>query len=374
MQIQDAVQITCSIYRSLADRLLASLAQNGIARADVVSARAVVLRETTRLFGMIPTTVLDEDPAEYYRFYVAPGEEEGIMGTLIEALELHQPGHGSIHSCPVKLCAGGLELVHRGDAGSTCNHPLHEGLSHITCIVQRGQGNAIVQAALDLGFSVPHVSFGEGTGIRDKLGLLRITIPASKDIISFVVSRNEAREALDLLIDTGRLDLPGKGFIYVYDLAKGMVNTRFFRGKQRYAASMEQIIATIDEMKGTVDWRQKESSVVSARAARRYLENLVFYNISCNEGRAADLVAAAMAAGAAGATISRLRSMPIGKESKTAGVISPARESADLIVGPGQVEKISTALEAAGLFDNATAGAIEMRPVPRACTYLGPAR
>ena len=310
MQTQNAVQITCSIYHSLADRLLTSLTQSGIARADVISARAVVLRETTKFFGMIPTTELEEDPAEYYRFYVTPECEEGIMGTIIEALELHQAGRGSIYSCPVKLCTDGLELVHRV-AGSTCNYPLHEGLAHITCIVQRGQGNAIVQAALDLGFSVPHVSFGEGTGIRDKLGLLRITIPASKDIITFVVSRNEAREALDLLVDTGRLDLPGKGFIYLYDLAKGMVNTRFFRGKQRYAASMEQIIGAVDELKGTVDWRKKESGVASGRTARRYLENLVFYNMSCNEGRAADLVSAAMASGAAGATINRIRAMPL---------------------------------------------------------------
>lgn len=373
MQTQNAVQITCSIYRSLADRLLTTLGRSGITRADVVSARAVVLRETTRLFGAIPTTVLEEDPAEYYRFYVTPESEEGIMGVIIEALELHQPGRGSIYSCPVTLCTDGLELIHRVE-GATCNYPLHEGLSHITCIVQRGQGNAIVQAALDLGFSVPHVSFGEGTGLRDKLGLLRVTIPASKDIVTFVVSRNEAREAFDLLVDTGRLDLPGKGFIYMYDLARGRVNTRFFRGKQRYAASMEQIIATIDELKGGVDWRQKEFSVVSARAARRYLENLVFYNISCNEGRAADLVAAAMAAGAAGATISRFRSMPIGKGSENADTISPARESADLIIGPNQTETITSALEAAGVFDNETAGVIEMRPVPRACTYLGPAK
>ncbi len=57
-------------------------------------------------------------------------------------------------------------------------------LKGITCIVQRGEGDRIAKISLNTGASVPITTHGTGSGVRDKLGLLRITIPPEKELIN----------------------------------------------------------------------------------------------------------------------------------------------------------------------------------------------
>jgi len=86
----------------------------------------------------------------------------------------------------------------------------------------------------------------------------------------------------------------------------------------------------------------------------------------CNEGRASDLVRAALAAGAGGATISKVR------HARMDGAVTPvsaAREMTDLVIGKDIVEEISSGLEAAGVFDEEAAGFVAFKPVTVACTH-----
>ena len=78
-----------------------------------------------------------------------------------------------------------------------------------------------------------------------------------------------------------------------------------------------------------------------------------------------------MAAGAAGATLSRLKY--VGEGSLKAGKASPAREMGSMIIGEQQVDGIAQALEKTGLFDAQTQGQIRIKKVTKACTYLGKA-
>jgi hypothetical protein len=369
MKKRSAVRLSCEIDRSLSPRLIEILTALGVARVEVQTARTIHLRGGSRLFGLVPSVLLEDDPAEIYRFLVEPGSETAAADAIAEGCGL--PARGSVYVCDCELLEGEAgEALPAPSPAATRPHPFLTGLSRIVCIVQRGQGTEIARAALDLGFSVPAVTFGEGTGLRDKLGLLRITIPAAKEVLTLVVASTEADEVLDRLVAVGRLDEPGKGFIYKHELSRGLVNTRIFRGRQRAAASMEQIIEAIDGLIGSAEWRTRAADEGRGGGGRRCLEDLCQLTIVCNEGAAGDLVGAAMAAGAAGATVCKCRSLPLTEGGADSG-ISPARESADLIVGPVQVPGIAEALDAAGIFSPDMAGRMEVMPVPRACTYLG---
>ena len=215
---------------------------------------------------------------------------------------------------------------------------------------------------------MPQVTTGEGTGLRDKLGLIRITVPAAKEIVHVTVPDQESEEIFAALVTAGRINELGAGFIYDSPGTRGIINNMVVRGQQ-HSASMEQLIAAVDEMKGSADWRRRVLS--EETQGYRYLHDLVCMILVCNEGHASDLVIAAMSAGAGGATISKQSYVSFDGED---GAISPARETTELIVGQGAVESIHDALRDAGLYGDEISGCIALKKVDVACTHLGAPR
>jgi hypothetical protein len=151
------------------------------------------------------------------------------------------------------------------------------------------------------------------------------------------------------------------------------MNTKFSVGTSQQAASIEQIVSAIDDIKGATDWRRRElPGMNQGTKARRYLNDLVNLTLVCDEGRSGDLTAAAMASGAAGATISKIRNLTFGETPEKS--VSPAREVSEMIVSIGQVDAILDSLEKSNAFDDETHGLLYCSPVPKACTYLGPVK
>ncbi len=368
-----AVRITCEVYREISPSIAAALAAMGISRPYVQSGRSIMIGEGRGLFFARGTRLV-EDRIDIYRFAVAPEHETVVMTGLVQAGMLNQEGRGSVYSENVKFlhpqdaCPLERPSLPRKSAHATA---LMSPLAGISVIVQRGQGDTIARAALDMGICVPSVTFGVGAGLRDKLGLIRITIPAEKEVVHITTARHDLPGVLSRLIEAGKLDQPGKGFIFTYPIERGLLNTRLYVGRHFSAASLGQIVAAIDEIKGSTAWRRKftGTSELRPRAKKRqYLRGLVDLSILCAEGMAATLAKLAMDAGAGGATVGRLRR--ITGEEGMHGKDSPAREQLTMILPEGVVESVVRAVAAAGLFEKETCGEIISRPVPEAYTYL----
>ncbi len=143
---------------------------------------------------------------------------------------------------------------------------------------------------------------------------------------------------------------------------------KVFRGTRRHAASIEQIVAAIDEMKGESRWR----AIVGdndrrARTSRVDLRDLQSLSFICDEGRGEELTRVAMDAGASGATTSRLRyagRLHLGEKG-----ISPAREWITMVVPPSQIDSITSAMADAGALDDRTHGLFYLSEVSKAYTY-----
>ncbi len=90
----------------------------------------------------------------------------------------------------------------------------------ITCIVQRGQADAIVQAARDAGAQGATVHYARGTGIRERLGVLGVAVEVEKEIIDVMVSAEQADRVFEQMYLAGELDTPGKGIMYMTPLEK----------------------------------------------------------------------------------------------------------------------------------------------------------
>lgn len=359
-------------HRGNAGKIIEALSSRGIVDGLLAVGRAAVLQEKKSILGGAERSVVTEDPIEIFSFLIPPEFEEAAMNLIIKTGGLDVSGRGMAFSEEVTLmkahplCAENRPREFKPEGSVS----LLSELSGICCIVQRGQGNAVARVSLDTGTCVPAITFGTGTGVRDKLGLLRITIPADKEVVNIVASKHDVDAVMDLMVDVGKLDEPGKGFIYTYPLSKGVVNTKITRGMPKHAASIEQIISVIDAMKGGTEWRRRSGTAEGGgKHKRTCLLGLLDLTLVCDEGRGEDLVKAAMNVGAAGATISKLKH--VCPQDSPLNKVSLARESCSMIVSEQQLPAICEALEKAGAYDDKTHGQLFHRPAPKACTYLG---
>ncbi len=367
---REVCKVTAIVLKGTAADIMEALTAEGIFSFHLSAGRGVLLHDRKGLFGLGAGSYLSDDPVEIFTFLVPLDMEEYILDFIMHKGSLDVPGRGSVHGERVELVRA-HDLCHENKAEfSKPEHTYRRDseVQGICCIVQRGEGEVLARAALDIGVCVPTITFGTGTGIRDKLGLLRITIPAEKDIVSLVADNQDAEDVLNLLINKGKLDHPGKGFIYQYPMTQSHTNKKMTRGTPKHAASMEQIISAIDQYHGSTIWRRRSGGLPEEDVDRKYLTDLTDLVLMCNEGWSERLVTAAMSVGAAGATITKQKHIcPADKDHRK---ISPARECCSMIVSAEQIPAILTVLTENDAFGDDAHGLVLARSAPKACTYL----
>lgn len=93
-------------------------------------------------------------------------------------------------------------------------------LSLITCIVQRGLADDVVQAAQEAGAQGATVYFARGGGVRERLGIIGLAVEVEKEVINIIVAADQVDRVFERMYIAGQLDTPGMGFIYVTPLEK----------------------------------------------------------------------------------------------------------------------------------------------------------
>jgi len=89
------------------------------------------------------------------------------------------------------------------------------GAELITCVVQRGHGDAIAKAAANAGAKGATLFFARGMGARDQLGLLGLAIVPEKEIVMVVCKEQETPAIFGAMVEAGHLHTPGMGIAYV---------------------------------------------------------------------------------------------------------------------------------------------------------------
>ncbi len=93
-------------------------------------------------------------------------------------------------------------------------------VSMITCVVQRGKADAVVQAAQDAGAQGATIYYGYGSGVRERLGVLGLAVDVEKEIITTLVADDQVDRIFERIYFAGELDVPGAGIIYITKLEK----------------------------------------------------------------------------------------------------------------------------------------------------------
>lgn len=361
-------KISIVINKAFSGRLIEFLHEEGMDKLFVESGRSSILGKGRGILGVGKAEKLIYDPAEIVSVFIDSKLETALMSLITREFELSTPGRGAIFSADVSIPMKHEDYVIYDALKSMPDKQCHffDELIGLACIVQRGEGDAVAKIALNAGASVPYTSYGTGTGVRDKLGLLRITIPAEKEIINLVMSKYDVDQVLEMYISEAKLDEPGRGIAYIYPIKRGLMNTRISLSKDGQAASMEQIISAIDSIKGGIEWR-KAGVEDAGLSKRNFLTQLCEIGLICVEGEAQKLSMIAMENGAGGATISKIsyqKPMAEGKQE------SSACEYLRMIVAKDCVEKIAHAVGEHGAFEGETKAMMTVQEVEKAFTYI----
>jgi len=362
-----AVKISIIINKDLSKSVTDDLFALGLRQIFSEVGRSSILNKSSSFPSFLSRGSLLSYPVEIISFIVQEADELSVLSYIAKKYDLRTPGKGSIFSHELDIL--------KAHPHYTQNHKIHfkskqpgafyQQLVGITCIVQRGEGDKISRIALNYGASVPAATFGEGSGARDKLGLLRITIPPEKELVNLVLSKHDTNPVMELYIEVGKLDEPGRGIAYVFPIKHGIVNTKISRSRIDQAASIEQMVSAIDAIKGGMEWR-KSSLEREATKRRDYLHDLTELNLICEEGRGTQLTEAAMSSGAPGATICNVRYSQLDEHLEARRYI---REICKMIVPTQKVAAIADALEATACFEDDSKALLYALPVEKAFTY-----
>ena len=93
-------------------------------------------------------------------------------------------------------------------------------VSLITCIVQKGIADKIVNAAREAGAQGATIHYARGSGVRERLGILGLAVDVEKEVINIVVAQDQADRIFEKMYLAGQLDTPGMGFIFITPLDK----------------------------------------------------------------------------------------------------------------------------------------------------------
>lgn len=368
MSMSPYVRVTAIVDQLLVADVRAALAEAGVGHYYLRPAHSSHLEERRGLSGVLNAGMrLGSAPSEVLTLFLPEGEELPVLELLARHGRLAQPGAGSVFSEPVTLAYGYAPLLPRPAMlpPQPHEHDFYAELVGITCVVPRGRGDRIAREVLELGASVPTIGFGTGKGLRDRLGLLRVTIPAEKEVVTLVDSRQDADEVIEHIIRAGRLDLPGGGFIASYPVRRGLINTRLTLGQVGQAASMDRVVAALDSLTGGVEWRSAAGAKAPV-AARRFIHG-VELSLIAPEDRIDELFEHAMNAGVQGATTVAQR-LVVAEE---APQLLKARAACSMFLPEALAPTVLEALEAAGAFGEEIQAVVYGRRVERAFTYTG---
>jgi len=324
--------------------------------------------------GLLPAVNPEQMVVE---LIVGDGSVDYLMNSIVVAGRLHTSGGGAVYSinCEKALFLGGQKgnvTTHPTDAGDTIEYK-HD-MTGIFCISQKDKSEPIAKAAMREGSPGPTVVFGQGRGIRERLGLLRIAISPEKELIRVVVDSYDMEPVFDAMVSEGKLDTPGMGFIYSMPVNKALVSIASVVGEGGQLASSHQMIKAIDDLKGGPGWRSQglDESGDSSPSERKFLTDLVRLTCVTERGKGDNMVDAAIAAGAPGASIAYGRKLGAEETMGDTSInLSKETEIIEMTLAPKAVDDIVNKMVESAKADENSDVYFYTQPVPKALTYLG---
>lgn len=361
--------VTAILPKETAKVILNKALQVKISTNVIINARGTLYKD--KLYQKFTPSINPEQ--RIFELLVPQNQAHVVMDNISVAAGLHEGKRGAIFStkCEHADFLNDNILPDSLSINKSTDDIIHykNHLTGIYCIIQKGKADKVATAAIRAGSSGPTIVYGQGHGVRDKLGLLRIAISPEKELIRVVVDHYDTEPVFEAMIKAGNLETPGMGIIYHLQVEKGIINLAAVATGRYEIASRHQMIKAIDELKGSSAWRiQDESEKINKR---RFLTNLIRLNCVVEKGKGDTLMRSAMHAGAPGASITYgLEGGGIVHKQNSSLNVYREMEIIEFIMRPEQYEPVLNALKTTAREDGNPDVYFYSVSVPKALTFI----
>lgn len=266
-RLGDYSRVTAILPRRSTLPVLDAVMGSRAAHAMTTGGRGIVVQEKWYQ-SLLPTLSPEHDRL---RFFAPNSDVDHLMEQIVMAGKLRHYGGGSVFATPCHdlQCSDDFPLWPTNDydfESTSFDIVFKQDLVAIIHITDRDSADSICRAAVRAGAQGPSISFARGYGLRDRLGLLRITKSHEKELITVVVDPYDVDAVTQAMAQAGKVDQPGSGFLYQIPITKGLTNLSSVFQAKKHSASIQQIIRAIDEMQGNTNWRANQLLIHDPKA------------------------------------------------------------------------------------------------------------
>jgi nitrogen regulatory protein PII len=302
--------VTAILPRASTQKVLLEIMQSGVPNVMATSARGSLVQE--RWYQSLLPAISPEQ--EMLNLFVPQSAADTLMEQIVMVGNLRRSGAGAIFSLPCEnlICSEDFPLWQPGQyqfVSESFDIQFKTGLSALLHVSDRGAADVVARAAIKAGAQGATITFIRGYGLRDRLGLLRITKSHDKELTLAVVDECDRDAVFEAMASTGKVEQPGRGIVYELPLSKGLTNLASVFQPHKHSASIQQMVRAIDELRGNADWRANHLLVHDPkarefRASERHLsKDLKILNIAARRKDIETLLAFLLDYGVAGASV-----------------------------------------------------------------------
>lgn len=346
--------VTAILPRQSTAKVLEEVLSSGAAHALSMNARGAVVQD--RWYQTFLPAISPEQEMLY--FIVPNVEVDHLMEQIVMVGKLRLFGAGSIFAtpCDTLTCADDYHLWEAGNYQfESVSFDIHfkTDLIALVHITDRDGAEPIARAAIKAGAQGATITYIRGFGLRDRLGLLRITKKHDKELITVVVDKYDVDATFQAMAQTGNVDQPGRGLVYQLPISKGLTNLASVFQTKKHSASIQQMVRAIDELQGSTDWRANQLLVHDPKAdefeskTRGLSKDLKVLNIVSHRKDTEVLLKLLLEYGVSGASVSNWRLAECDGELTDGGQrINREFGCLSLIMDPERVSGVQAFLEA----------------------------
>lgn len=148
---------------------------------------------------------------------IAPTHIVGpAMKELSDKFKLHKPHHGIAFTTHITTFLGSGDYDYQEKEHIGENH-MSRYLAIFT-IVDKGRGEAVVEAATEVGSKGATIINARGSGIHETSKLFSIEIEPEKEIVLMIAKHEIVKDIVETICETLEINKPGNGIIFVQDV------------------------------------------------------------------------------------------------------------------------------------------------------------
>lgn len=148
-------------------------------------------------------------------YMISPSEvSERVLKSLNEKFEFYKPHHGIAFTTTVCKAVGSKGIIQNKIEKEEDELMYNQ----ISIIVDKGNAENVVDAAMLAGAKGGTIINARGSGIHETSKIFSIEIEPEKEIVLIISKKEETDKIVDTIREKINIDVPGNGIIYVQEL------------------------------------------------------------------------------------------------------------------------------------------------------------